>query len=240
MNTLLTIRKAVLLLPVLGLLGCSSIHSTAVRKLITKESEKLDTANQAATKFVAATKARTDAMTNALDSLDTAMKKQNTAEMMHALIFSANQNIASKQGVDAHSATYMIGKLYLTEQAGLEKAVDDQFLADITALQNQAVRIQQSWASLKTLQQKVAAFAAKSSFASVDPDFIAALGAEIPGASAELNEVLTDSQTLNDMLKTALGFVPVKGANLGAPQSQLNELIDLLERVKASPKPATP
>jgi hypothetical protein len=160
--------------------------------------------------------------------------------MVHALIFSANKNIASKQRVDAHSATYMIGMLYLSEQAGLEKAVDDQFLADITALQSQAVRIQQSWASLKTLHQKVADFAAKSSFASVDPDFIAALGAEIPGASAELDAVLTDSQTLNDMLKTALGFVPVKGANLGTPQSQLNELINLLERVKASPKPASP
>ena len=240
MKILRAIKHCGLFLFLLGTMGCSSIHSGAVRSLIAKEGEKLAGATKAADGFVSATKSRTDAMTNALASLNEAMKQQNTSEMIHALVFSANQNLTSKQGVDAHAATYLIGKLYLSEQAGLEEAVNAQFLADITALQQQTEKIRLSWIALTNLHQKVAAFAARSSFASVDPDFIAALAGEIPGASSDLDTVLKDSQQVNDALKAALGFGPFKQSGVQLPQSQMNDLLDLLERVKASPKTGSP
>ena len=240
MNHLKVILHFGLLLSLLGAPGCSSIHSSAVRSLITKEGEKLASANKATDTFISATKSKTEAMTNALNSLNEAMKEQNTSEMVHALVFSANQNLASKQGVDAHAAAYVLGKLYLSEQAGLEDAVNTQFLTDITTLQQQAEKIRQSWLALKNLHQKVADFAAKSSLASVDPDFIAALANEIPGASAELDTVLKDSQQVNDALKKALSFGALKPSDLPLPQAQFNDLLDLLEKVKASPKTSSP
>ena len=229
-----------LFLPFLGVVGCSSIHSKAVKSLIAVEGTKLEAANQSAAKLMSSTKGRTDAMKSALSSLDDALKKQNTSELVHALIFSSNQNIDSKRGSDAHAVTYLIGKLYLEEQAGLQKQVNDQFLADISGLEQQAVRIQQSWASLKDLHAKVEAFANKSGFASIDPDFVAALATEIPGASAEIETVLNDSQKVNQALEAALNLPQLKGTRVEQARSSLGDLIDLLERVKATPKSGSP
>jgi|GEM_PF-855075 hypothetical protein len=229
-------RWALLLLPALLACGCSSIHSQAVRSLISKEGEKLALADQAAATLVQTTGKRVEAMSNAVSSLDVSMKQLETAEMVNALIFSANQNIDSKQNTDAHAVAYMIGKLYLTEQAGLQKEVSDQFAQDMTALQQQAVRIQQSWASLTNLNGQIQAFANKSSFASVDADFIAAVAGEIPGASTEVESVLQNSQEVNAALKAALGLVPIKSSGVEQTQAQFSDLINLLERVKASPK----
>ncbi|HTL54682.1 MAG TPA: hypothetical protein VL361_03350 [Candidatus Limnocylindrales bacterium] len=233
-------KIGLILLLLLPALGCSSIHSKAVRSLVAKEGEKLASSNKAADAFVSASQSKADAMMHALASLDSAIKKQNTSEMVHTLIFSANQNLHSKQGVDAHAATYLVGRLYLAEQAGLEKAVNDQFLADIAALQQQAQKIRQSWAALANLHQKVADFAQKSALASVDADFLAALAGEIPGASAELDKVLNDSQQLNNALKAALSFGGLNQAGTQLPQSQINDLLDLLERIKASPQTNSP
>ena len=240
MNAFSAISRYGLLLFLIATAGCSSIHSSAVRSLIAKEGEKLADATKAADGFISVVKSKSDGMTNALASLSQAMKQQNTSEMVHALVFAANQNLASKQGVDAHAAAYMIGKLYLSEQAGLNKAVSDQFLADITALQQQAEKIRQSWIALTNLHQKITNFAARSSLASVDPDFIAALAGEIPGASSELDTVLKDSQQVNDGLKAALSFGPLKQSGVQLPQLQMDDLLNLLERVKASPKTDSP
>src|SRR6266700_3680894 len=155
MKNLITILFTV---PLLGTLGCSSIHSKSVRSLITIETAKIEAANQSAASFIKSRQARAQAMTNSLTSLEAAMKGQNTSEMVHALVFSSNQNIASKTGTDAHAVTYLIGKLYLDEQVGLQKEINDQFLADIAAMEQQAVLIQNSWASLKDLNAKVEAF----------------------------------------------------------------------------------
>lgn len=240
MITIQSTKLAVILLLLLSAFGCSSIHSNAVRSLIATEGEKLASASKGADAFVSATQSKTDNLMKSLQFLDDAIKKQNTSEMVHTLVFSANQNLHSKQGVDAHAATYLIGRLYLTEQAGLEKAVNDQFLADITTLQQQAEKIRQSWAALVNLHQKVAGFAGKSAFASVDPDFLAALAGEIPGASAQMDKVLRDSQQVNDLLKATLSFGGLKPTSAQLPQSQINDLLDLLERIKASPQTNSP
>jgi len=226
------------MLPFLWTSGCSSIHSKAVRSLIEIQTAKIDAANESAAKLVKTTQARVAAMTSSLDALNEAMKQQNTSEMIHALVFSANQNIASKTGVDAHAVTYLIGKLYLDEQAGLQKEINDQFLADIAAMEQQAALLQQSWAGLRQLNAQVDAFSKKSSLASIDPDFIKAVAAEIPGASSEIQAVLNDSQKANRALDTLLQIPQLNTHGLEQAQAGLNDLIELLEKVKASSKPA--
>ena len=237
MKTFSTTTAWALLLTVIFICGCSSIHSTAVKSLIAKEGEKLDAANQTATNFARATTLRIEALTNAVSSLNAAFKQQQTSELAHALIFSANQNIASKQGVDAHAVAYLIGSLYLIDQAGLENAVSDQFTQDVEALQQQARLIQQSWASLKILHQQIQGFANRSALASMDPAFVNAIAAEIPGASAEMDTVLKSAQKVNAALGTALTVGPLKTQGLEQSQTQISDLIDLLNRVKAVPAP---
>lgn len=227
----------VLLLPLfLGSSGCSSIHSKAVQSLIEIQTAKIDAANDSAAKLIKTTQLRAQAMTNSLDALNDAMKQQNTSEMIHALVFSANQNVSSKKGVDAHAVAYLIGKLYLDGQAGLQKQINDQFLADIAAMEQQALLIQKSWASLKDLNAQLEAFSKKSAFATVDPDFIKAVAAEIPGASSEIQTVLNNSQKANQALDTLLQVPQLNTPALEQAQGGLNDLIDLLEKVKASPK----
>ena len=226
-----------LLVTLLGSSGCSSIHSTAVRSLIAVQTSKIDAGNDSAAKLIKTMQARAQAMTNSLEALNEAMKQQNTSEMIHALVFSANQNVSAKTGVDAHAVTYLIGKLYLDEQAGLQKEINDQFLADIAAMEQQATVIQKSWASLKELNGQVEAFSKKSAFASIDPDFIKAVAAEIPDASSEIQTVLKDSQQANRALDTLLQVPQLNTPGLEQTQGGLNDLIDLLQKVKASPKP---
>jgi hypothetical protein len=230
----------VLLLPALLTCGCSAVHSTAVRTLIRKEGEKLVAANQAAANFTHSTGLRAEALGHAVSDLNGALKKQQTSELVHALIFSANQNVGSKQGVDAHAVAYMVGQLYLTEQAGLEKKVNDQFTQDIAALGQQAQRIQRSWAALASLQEKIQGFANQSGFASVDANFIAAIADEIPGASAEVDTVLKNAQSVNNDLKLALGLGAIKTPGTDRVQTQISDVIDLLDRVKAGPRPNAP
>jgi hypothetical protein len=204
--------------------------------LIEIQTAKIDAAIDSAAKLIKTTETRAEAMTTAIGLLNEAMKQQNTSEMVHALIFSANQNVSSKTGVDAHAVTYLIGKLYLDEQAGLQKEINDQFLADISAMQQQAALIQQSWAGLKDLNAKLETFSKKSAFATIDPEFVNALAAEIPGASSEIQTALNDSQKANQALDTLLKIPQINTAQLQQVQGGLSDFIDLLEKVKATPK----
>jgi hypothetical protein len=232
--------SSIFVLALIGTIGCSSIHSKAVRSLISIESEKLTDANQAASKLVMNTQSRIDAMRASLDSLETSMQQQNTAELVHALVFSANQNIETKKGSDAHAVSYMIGKLYLDKQAGLQMEVRNQSLADIAALEQQGKLIQKSWKDLAELHKKVQEFADKSAFAAIDPDLIKAVAGEIPGASSEIDTVLEDSKKVNRALDTVLNLPVANSSALHSAQSELSDFIDLLERVKANPKAGTP
>jgi len=219
--------------------GCSSIHSKAVRKLIQEEAKKIVHANEAATNFIGSANERAGKMKVSVADLNNGMTVENTSDMTHALLFSSNQNVDTKSNVDAYAVAYLVGKLYLTQQAGLQQEVNDQFKADIDAIQKQAQQIQQSWSGIKVLHAKVQAFANKSAFASIDADFLAALAGEIPGASAEVETVLKDSEKLNDALKTATKFGPLNGTALQQSQGQLTEFIDLLDRVKSASKQTT-
>jgi len=216
--------------------GCSTVHSPSVKSLLMQEGKKLAAANQAAAQFTRETDLRVSALRDGVRSLNISLQQQQTSELTHALTYSANSNIASKQGRDAHAAAYLIGALYLAGEGGLEKKVNDQFQRDIDALRRQAVRIQHSWASLQALHEQVQAFAAGSGLASVDDRFVAAIAAEIPGASAEMDRVLKDAQRANDALDAALGLAPEPNQGLDQTRSRLRDWLDLLDRVHASSK----
>src|SRR5262249_9767711 len=87
----------------------SAVPRGAVRQLIAVEGEKIDGATAEMKKFRDATAQRVDALKKAQASLDKSLKQLQASEHVHALIFSSNQNLTTKSGVDAHAVTYMIG-----------------------------------------------------------------------------------------------------------------------------------
>jgi hypothetical protein len=218
----------------LGLTGCSSIHSQAVRKLIDTESAKIQAAQAAAKTFTDATTNRVAALRSALAALDTALSQVQAAEHVHALVFSANQNLESKKGIDAYAAAYLIGSTYLTEQAGLEQAVRDQFTSDIAAFTAQARRIADSWQALAALQMQVQAYAQQSALASVDAEALAAAIAQIPGGSQEFDKILQQSEKVHAALDKALAAGVISSSAAAKVQPYTTDLMDLLERVKAA------
>ena len=218
----------------LALCGCSSIHSQAVRKLIKTESAKIQAANAAATKFTSDTKERAAALQSALKALDTALSQVQAAEHVHAIVFNANQNLESKKGVDAHAAAYLIATTYLAQQAGLEQAVRDQLTKDIAALNDHAKRIADSWQSLADLQAKVQEYADKSGLADVDANAIAAVIAQIPGGSQEFAKVLQESQKVSAALDKVVDSGLFSADTVAQARPYVNELMDLLERIKTA------
>jgi hypothetical protein len=224
------------LLTLLGLSGCAwvstSVHSDAVRKLIEKEAEKIQAAQGQANKLGAETRSRNKAVREALDNLSRAREMLQTQESIHALTFSSNQNLASKESIDAHAVTYLIGAIYLEEQAGLDRRVRDQFEEDFTALGELAARLDMSWNSLNELQKQIAEYADKSAVATVDPGLLAAVIEEIPGSPEGIERVLENSRRLNKALETAIGSGYIKGDTLEQLRSVTRDLIDLFERVQ--------
>jgi len=224
------------LITLLILSGCSflssSIQSESVRKLIDKEGEKIQTARGMAKKFKAETASRNKTVKKALDDLSRSQANLQTFESIHAFVFSSNQNITTKKGVDAHAVTYLIGKIYLEEHAGLEKRVLDQFEEDFEALVMLADRIDKSWESLHKLHTQIAEYSKKSAVASVDPELLAAITEHVPGSPEKIESILKNSRRVNEALEEALGSGFLRESKLEQLRSITGDLIDLLERVK--------
>jgi hypothetical protein len=213
--------------------GCSSIHSSAVRKLIDKQGQKLAEAAQNSKDFVTAAGEQAQNLRKVEAELDLALQELRTEEQVHSVIFSANQNLQGKQGVDAHAAAYLIGMIYLADHMGLEKTVRDQFASDFAALGAQSQRVADSWEALGKLQEALADYAKKSGLAAVDPDFIAGVLGQIPHAFDELETVLKDGRKVNEAIEKAMQEGPLQSTAAQA-QPYVSQLLDLLERVKAS------
>jgi len=212
--------------------ACSAVHSDAVRQLIAVEGEKIDGATAETKKFRDATKQRVDALKTAQANLDKSLKQLQASEHVHALIFSSNQNLTTKSGVDAHAVTYMIGQIYLSEHIGLETKVADQFDEDYRTLETLAARLDTSWQSIKKLHDEVDAFAKKSALASVDAALVKAAAEQVPGASAQLDNALKQARRFNEALDKALSARVLGGDAGQRARSVSQDLIDLLERVK--------
>ena len=212
--------------------GCSSIHSKPVRGLIELESRKMNSAADMARQFSDETATRIEFLKEAEASLSEAMSLVRAAEQMHALVFSANQNLASKEGADAQAAAYVIASAYLARQAGLEAKVREQFAQDYAALQAQAQRIEQSWRSLQSLHQQLQGYANQSGLGAVDGALIAALVEQTPRGGDYVETVIENSRKLNETLERAMGAIPLESSFVEQSQAYLTELLNLLERVQ--------
>src|SRR5262245_57051376 len=212
--------------------ACSADHSDAVRQLIAVEGEKIDGATAETKKFRDATKQRVDALKTAQANLDKSLKQLQASEHVHALIFSSNQNLTTKSGIDAHAVTYMIGQIYLSDHIGLEKKVRDQFEEDYRTLTTLADHLDTSWQSIQKLHEEVEAFAKKSALASVDAALLKAVAEQVPGASQQLDAALKQARKVNEILDRALGARSLGGERGEQVRSVTQDLIDLMERMK--------
>lgn len=212
--------------------ACSAVHSDGVRELITLEGEKITGATAAMKGFRTETDERVKALKKAQADLDLALKQQQASEHVHALIFSSNQNLSTKSGVDAHAVAYMIGQIYLSEHIGLEQKVRDQFETDYGTLAALADRLDTSWQSIKQLHDQVDAFAKKSALASVDAAFVKAVADQVPGANPQIDAALKQARRVNDVLDKALSGRTLGGETGQQVRSVTQDLLDLLQRVR--------
>jgi hypothetical protein len=215
--------------------GCASIQSEAVRDLITTQGKHISAAKGEASAFVDETRKRTASYRNSLASMDEAFKAVQANEARQALIFSSNQNVSTKTGVDANAAAYMIAALYFADYAGLQKEVKDQFEVDFKALEDLSGRIRGSWTSLEKLHAEIEKYSKQSAIASVDPAFISALLQQTRIDSQDIDRVINASKHVNDVLSKASQIRVTQGQTLDRSEKTLNDLIDLLDRVKKTP-----
>ncbi len=212
--------------------GCSAIRSEAVRGLIHKEHATIDRAQTNIDLFQKQTGDRITYLKKALEELDKANQSLQQVETLHQVVFSSYQNVEHKQGQDAHSAAYLLGKIYLTQYEGLQRKVLDQFEEDFCALREIAARLGTSWKGIGTIHHQIQRYANQSFFASVDPQLVAAVADQVPGASHHLRTVLENSRHVNDALDEALNFSFLPGRALGRTRSVTLDLVELLERLK--------
>lgn len=217
---------------IFSVLGCASIHSDAVRDLSDVETEKIGQARKNAKEFIKATDQAIEKWKKSVEALNDALQSQRRVESVHTLVFSANQNIETKDGVDAHAATYLIGEVYLADRMGLDQAVLYQFEEDFKTLKALTKQINDSWTALDKTQKEIDTFADKSSLASVDPKVMRALIVEFKGDIEVIDKVLKRSKQVNEALKKASGLGILEGLDSGRAQTVIEDVINLLERVK--------
>jgi hypothetical protein len=217
---------------IFGLLGCSSLQSKSVRTLIDLETERIGAAGKNAGEFVQATNQAIDAWKTSVQALNESLENQKKIESVHSLVFSANQNIATKTGVDAHAAAYLIGGMYLADRMGLEQAVLDQFDQDFKALKKLADQINKSWGALKKTQNEIRTFANQSFVATVDTDLARALVVDFAGDSEMIADTLRRSRQVNEALKKTPGLGLLERQDSGRAPAAIQDLLNLLANIK--------
>lgn len=212
--------------------GCASIHSDAVRGLIDIESKKIHEASDKSKDFVTQTDERNNDYQSGLAALDESAKQIHMQEALWSLLFSSNQNVESKSGIDALAVAYLGGVIYLDGRAGLDQAVKDQFAADFAALSDLSKKISDSWSSLADLQAKVRDYSKQSAIASVDPQFVSALLKQGKVDTAEIDKVLSRSKQFNEGLQAFTKTGLLHGTVLSREQQGVGDFINLLNNVK--------
>ncbi len=213
--------------------GCSAVHSGSVKRLIAIEGEKLKEAATQAESFSAEdAQKQVRTFQKSVDDLDRAMTNLQAEEAKYGLVLASFQNVATKTGTDAAAFSYFAGRIYLTDQDGLSGEVKKQFADAEGALTSLSQQLVESWKQMLALHQKLADYANRSALASVDDAFVKAVVEQVPGASENVDAVLTRTKELNDRLEqaSALGFGKVEG--VVQVRSAVGDLIDLLDRVK--------
>jgi hypothetical protein len=216
----------------LGAVGCNSIHSEAVRDLLHKEGIKIDTAQTNIDLFQKETESRIKFLEQARSALHESFKALQDQEAKHQFVVSSYRNVASKKGEAAYAAAYLVGNMYLADYQGLEKAVWDQFEEDFCGLRDTANALNDSWKRVGALHAQLKQYANKSSLASVDPEFVAALIDQAPGQSDRIMEIVHHSRTVNDALEEVVGARIVRLGALQRAHTFTADLVDLLDKLK--------
>lgn len=217
---------------VISAVGCHSIRSDAVRDLIRQEGTKIDAAQTNIDLFQKETEARIKFLEQARSSLHESFKALQAQEAKHHFVLSSYRNVASKKGEAAYAAAYLVGQMYMAEYQGLEKAVWDQFEEDFCGLRDTANALNDSWKQAAAIHAQVKRYADKSGFASVDPEFVAALIEQAPGQSERIMEILNHSRTINDALEEVTGSRIIRMRALQRAHIFTADLVDLLDRLK--------
>jgi len=212
--------------------GCNSIHSDAVRHLLHKEGTKIDAAQTNIDLFQKETEERIKFLEKARNELHEAFKSLRTYETKHQFVLSSYRNIASKKGEAAYAAAYLVSQIYLADYQGLEKAVWDQFEDDFCGLRDAANALNDSWKRTAALHAQLRRYADKSALASVDPEFVSALIEQAPGQSDRIMEIVNHSRTVNDALEEVVGARIVRMQALQRAQTMTSDLVNLLDHLK--------
>jgi hypothetical protein len=217
---------------VISAVGCQSIRSDAVRDLIRQEGTKIDAAQTNIDLFQKETEERIKLLEKARKELNEAFKSLRMHETKHQFVLSSYRNVATKKGEAAYAASYLVGLIYLADYQGLEKAVWDQFEEDFCGLRDTASALNDSWKHAAAIHAQVKRYAEKSGFASVDPEFVAALIEQAPGQSERIMEILNHSRTVNDALEEVTGSRIIRSRALQRGYTFTADLVDLLDKLK--------
>jgi len=226
------LRKLLFASTSLMFVGCTTIHSNSVTSLINLEKEKIDSSVKIVDTLPAATDTAINTFKSANTSLDKSLRQLRQAEQIHSLIFSAARAVTTRTGVEAHAATYLIGEIYLSDAAGLEQAVLNQFEKDYATLKDLAKQMASSWKQIQDLQSKLQAFSQESFFATVPAELIKTSVELVPGATDRIDQALKTSKQVNDALAMALKAPILQTPEVRVGKSYLNDYIDLLERIR--------
>ncbi|HYQ44456.1 MAG TPA: hypothetical protein VER11_20880 [Polyangiaceae bacterium] len=217
----------------LALNACASV-SSPVKNLVQLQADKADQTVKDADKLLDDAKAKAEAFNDALTALDEAMQAVQAEEAKYALVFSANQNLESKSGVDATAAAYLIAQIYLAEQAGLSGNVKQQFSESGSALQEIARNWKASWLGIQKTQKLLHDYSEKSAVSAIDADFVAAVASQVPGSNERVDAILSRMKELRKVLDQASDSALGKGKAVAQTRSATGELVDLLDAISKS------
>jgi len=213
--------------------GCASIHSDAVRELITYQTEKTHQASKAATMFVEHTKDSVAATKKATKDLNSALQMLRTEESKYALVFASPQFVTAKTGIDAEAFAYRVGVLYLDTQAGLDQAVQKQFEEDLRTMERLAMDIDESWKSLSKAQEELSSYSQRSGLAATDPALLRAVLEEAQVKPELVDDVIQRSKQVNKALAKASGSIAVARTDEAVTaRGFFQDLIQMLESAR--------
>jgi len=220
-----------------ALTGCAStqsasIQSDAVRELLSRESAKMKEASAASKAFVDQTRGRVENYRKAVADLNRSMLELHRQETVLALALAASQPVEKKTGIEARAFAYRAGLAYLDTQAGIDKAVADQFEEDFAALTKLSASISASWSSLQTLQSELDQYAKRSVLAGADPALLNAVLQQTSTATAEVDRVIERGKKVNKALETLSGFGVFQGEATDRTRAYLLDLLQLLQSAK--------
>jgi len=214
--------------------GCTSIHSDSVRTLITKESEKLNEAKKNSEKFVTATNSRIEDYRNGVKDLNKAMQQFQQQDTVLALTLASSQPVKSRTGLDARAFAFRAGLVYLDTQAGLDKAVNQQFEDDFTALETLATKLSASWGKLTELQKQIDDYSHKSGLSGVDTALLTAAFDSAGVKAEQIDAILARGKKVNSALAKLAGLGALDGDTQKVASGYIQELLQLLEATRPS------